>query len=86
MTINSTFKSLLVIALLSGMSSIAAESAEDSKSLAPEISAADAKLSFRDIPYLKKAFIDATPTDRKDGIPVGELGDSTSSLCCQSNG
>ena len=74
MTINSKFKSLLVIALLSGMSSFAAESAEDSKSLAPEISAADANLSFRDIPYLKKAFIDATPTDRKDGIPVAELG------------
>ena len=74
MTINSKFKSLLVIAFLSGMSSFAAESAEDSKNLAPEVSAAHAKFSSRDIPDLKKAFIDATPTDRKDFIPVGELG------------
>ena len=56
------------------MSGCAAESTEDGKSLAPEISAANANISFRDIPYLKKAFIDATPVDRKDGIPVGALG------------
>ncbi|MBL4788003.1 MAG: serine hydrolase [Kordiimonadaceae bacterium] len=74
MTLNLKFKSLLMIALLSGMSSFAAQSVKDSKSLAPEISAAKAKLSFRDTSYLKKAFIDAAPVDRKDGIPVGELG------------
>ncbi|PCI63173.1 MAG: hydrolase [Kordiimonadales bacterium] len=74
MTINSKFKSLIVIALLSGMSSFAAQSADDGKRLAPEISAADANISFRDIPLLEKAFIDAAPTDRKDSISVGELG------------
>jgi len=74
LTINSKIKSLLAIALLSGMSSFAAASAEENNSLAPEVAVVDAKLSFRDIPYLKKAFIDAAPTDRKDGIPVGELG------------
>ncbi|HAS42519.1 MAG TPA: serine hydrolase [Microscillaceae bacterium] len=41
---------------------------------APEANAAEAKLSFRDIPYLKKAFMTATPADRNDGILVGKLG------------
>ncbi len=40
----------------------------------PEATVAEAKLSFKDIPYLKKAFITTTPTHRKDGIPVGKLG------------
>ena len=78
MTINSKIKSLTVIALLSGMSSFAAQSAEenikDSKNLAPEATAAEMGLSFRDMPILKKAYIDSSPTGRKDGIAVGELG------------
>ncbi|PCI63172.1 MAG: hydrolase [Kordiimonadales bacterium] len=74
MTINVRFKNLIVIALLSGMSSFTAQSAEDDKSLAPEATAAEAKLSFWDMPLLKKAYIDSSPTDRKDGIAVGELG------------
>ncbi|WP_420600929.1 serine hydrolase domain-containing protein [Flagellimonas sp.] len=41
---------------------------------APEATAEETKSSFRDIPYLKKAFIDPTPMNRKDGIPVGVLG------------
>lgn len=48
--------------------------AQQSHSRAPVATAAEAELSFRDIPYLKKAFIDVTPADRKDGISVGELG------------
>ena len=43
-------------------------------SLAPEATAAEAELSFRDIPYLDKAFIDTAPADRKDALVVGELG------------
>ncbi len=43
-------------------------------SVAPEATAAEATLSFWDIPVLEEAFIEASPTDRKDGIPVGELG------------
>ncbi|WP_190808712.1 serine hydrolase [Flagellimonas sp. S3867] len=41
---------------------------------APEATAEEAKASFWDIPMLKEAFIDTTPKDRKDGIPLGELG------------
>ena len=32
------------------------------------------EVSFRDIPALKLSFVDASPTDRKDSIPVGMLG------------
>lgn len=48
--------------------------AQDNFQNAPEATAAEARLSFSDISYLNEAFIDATPTDRKDGIPVGKLG------------
>jgi len=48
---------------------------------APEATAAEVEAftggsegPFRDIPILEKAFINASPTDRKDGILVGELG------------
>ena len=74
MTINSKFKSLLAVALLSSFSSFAAAGTKENNDHAPEATAAEAELSFRDIPYLDKAFIDAAPADRKDGIPVGELG------------
>ena len=74
MTINLRFKSLIAVALLSGFSSVAAASAEENNGPAPEATAAEAELSFRDIPYLEKGFIDTAPADRKDGISVGELG------------
>ncbi len=48
--------------------------AQQSDSPAPEATAAEAKISFWDLPYLKEAFIDTTPADRKDGLAVGELG------------
>ncbi|EZH75691.1 hypothetical protein ATO12_02560 [Aquimarina atlantica] len=48
--------------------------AQQIDSQAPEATATEAELSFRDIPYLEKAFIDVAPTDRKDGILVGKLG------------
>ncbi|WP_074407776.1 serine hydrolase domain-containing protein [Aquimarina megaterium] len=48
--------------------------AQQKDNLAPEATAAEATLSFRDIPELKKAFIDVAPTDKKDGIRVGKLG------------
>ena len=41
---------------------------------APKAKADETKASFKDIPYLKKAFINATPTAKKDGILVGKLG------------
>lgn len=74
MTISSKLKSFIAVALLSGFCSSAAVGAEETYSLAPEVAAADAELSFRDIPYLDKAFIDAAPADRKDALVVGELG------------
>ena len=40
----------------------------------PEATAAQATGSFWDIPKLKKAYIEAAPKNRKDDIPVGELG------------
>lgn len=49
-------------------------SAQQSDGSAPEATAAETTGSFRDIPYLREAFIDPAPADRKDGIPVGELG------------
>lgn len=52
----------------------AEESANKNKSLAPEATAAEAKLSYLDMPFLKKAYINSSPADRKDGIAVGELG------------
>ena len=74
MVINLKFKSLLTLALLMSFSSFAKESAVENNSHAPEASAAEATLSYRDIPDLKKAFIDTAPAARKDGLVVGELG------------
>ncbi len=74
MNINLKFKSFIAVVLLSGFSIAIAANTEEKNSLAPEATAAEATLSYRDIPDLKEAFIDAAPTDRKDGILVGELG------------
>ncbi len=48
--------------------------AQQSDTLAPEATGAEAILSYSEIPYLDKAYIDTKPADRKDGILVGELG------------
>ncbi len=79
MTINLKFKSLVAVALLSSFGSfatagVAEESAKDTKNLAPEATAAETELPFRDIPVLEKGFFDTTPTTRDDAFPVGELG------------
>lgn len=47
---------------------------QQNKDKAPEATTSEIKLPFRDIPYLKDAFINTSPIDRKDGISVGELG------------
>ncbi|CAM2005609.1 serine hydrolase domain-containing protein [Acanthopleuribacter pedis] len=44
------------------------------KNHAPEATAAEAELSFWDVPQLEKGFIDTAPPARKDGLPVGRLG------------
>ena len=69
------FVSILILVLFLDTLLISGSSfAQQSVSFAPEATAAEVKLSFRDIPDLKEAFIDAAPRDRKDDIPVGELG------------
>jgi CubicO group peptidase (beta-lactamase class C family) len=74
MKIASRMKFMLTFLVLVGGSL----NAEESNGLAPEITDFNAKDSSytleKTIPDLKKAFIDTTPTDRKDGISVGELG------------
>ena len=72
MTINLKLKSFIAVVLLSSFSSIVTAST-DKNTHAPEVSAADAKLSFWDMSYLEKAFIDTAPDRRKDGISVGQL-------------
>lgn len=65
--------------LLSGFSSIvAAQNKENTKEVThvtAEATAAEAMLSFRDIPLLDKAFINVVPASMKDSIAVGRLGD-----------
>ncbi len=67
-------KNKIVLVLLMLLILINSSFAQQTDSHAPEATDAEAKLSFRDISYLKKAFIDAAPTARKDNIPVGKLG------------
>lgn len=89
MTLNLKFKNLLAIALLSGLGSFTAASAEENNRLAPEPPSwdnpkvdhiatewpvDDDDLKFWDVPDLEEAYIDAAPATRGDGIVVGELG------------
>ena len=74
MAIHLTVRRLLAIALLYGASCHIAAHAKENKNLAPKATAAEASGSFREIPFLDKAFIDPAPTAKKDGIPVGKLG------------
>ncbi|WNC69697.1 serine hydrolase [Thalassotalea nanhaiensis] len=75
---NINLKSLIAVALLSCFSSLVAayteENVKEIDSSAPQATAEDAKVSFWDMAYLDKAFIDTAPGKRKDDISVGELG------------
>jgi CubicO group peptidase (beta-lactamase class C family) len=73
MTIEKKLRGLLVAALVSGVGSVSAISADHSNAKAPEATAEQAKGSFWDMPLLEKAYIDTNPADRKDGIKVGRL-------------
>jgi CubicO group peptidase (beta-lactamase class C family) len=73
MIINLKCKRLIAVALFSAFSSIVAANT-DKNTNGAEVSTADAKLSFWDMPYLDKAFIDVKPVKRKDDFSVGELG------------
>ncbi|NMP32793.1 serine hydrolase [Thalassotalea sp. M1531] len=79
MKIDIKVKSVMTIALLVTLNSATANTAiSPDKSIGKrgqtaEASAAEAKLSFWDLPLLEKAFVDTTPAKRNDGIPVGNL-------------
>jgi len=71
------YTGLFASIMLGGFSTLAV--AVDNKIIdqvasAPMVSGADAKLSFWDMPFLEKAYINTTPNKRSDGIVVGELG------------
>ena len=78
MVIRLKFKNLLTVVFLSGFCGFTVAATEkiveENNDLAPEVTAAEAKLSFWDMPFLKKAYINSSPVDRKDGIAVGKLG------------
>lgn len=79
MTINSTFKNLVTIALLSGFSSLAsADSNAAADQAAPKASSSEVSQkfwhNFFDITSLETSFIDTTPQASTDGISVGKLG------------
>jgi CubicO group peptidase (beta-lactamase class C family) len=52
------------------------ENAHQLKHSSAEATAAEAKLSFRDIQPLKKAFIDTAPVERNDSLTVAKLSDN----------
>lgn len=66
------FAKLLLLANIIFFSTAHAQ--DNIQNAAPEATATEDTLPFKNIPYLKEAFIDAAPTDRKDGILVGKLG------------
>jgi len=78
MTYKLKYSILIAIILLTGFHNFIVESAEENtkktEEFAPEIAATDTQISLGDVPVLEKAFIDSSPVDRKDAIPVGVLG------------
>ncbi|MDK1286823.1 serine hydrolase domain-containing protein [Pseudoalteromonas umbrosa] len=74
MIIKCAVKSLLTIAVLSSYSGLTSANSKENIHIAPEVAKADAHIGYSEIPYLDKAFIDTSPKDKQDGIPVGKLG------------
>lgn len=66
-------RTLITASLLGGLSCVVTINAGENIG-APEQTDAEAKLSFRDMPFLKPAYISANPGKRNDGRAVGELG------------
>ncbi len=63
---------ILLIANLLTQSTVQAQDLH--RKTAPKATAKEASLPFAEIPVLREAFINASPTDNGDGIPVGKLG------------
>lgn len=78
MIVNVNSKFLIAITFLiylgNGNTINASEKSKEPIKVAPQATAAQIKLSFRDVPELEKAFIDVAPNARNDGLVVGELG------------
>jgi CubicO group peptidase (beta-lactamase class C family) len=73
MNLNLKSKNFLAVVLLISFNCFIPAIAEENKGNAPEVTAAETALSFKDIPYLNQAYLDAAPADRKDGLVRGEL-------------
>ncbi len=71
--VNTSMTFILSILLITGTSH-GQEAKKTNKNLAPEATAAELEGPFREVAYLDKAFIDTTPSNRNDGIAVGQLG------------
>ena len=73
-----TLRRVTFIIALASLSGALVSFAQESNGLAPEVTDLNAEdVSFAleaKLPNLKKPFIKTAPGDRKDGIPVGELG------------
>lgn len=67
MVVKSKIKQLAALTLMVSLSSFA------HSNQAPEASVAESKISFWDLPALKKPFIDSTPANKNDGLTVGQL-------------
>lgn len=74
MIISVIFKRLFSTMFICSISFTVIAHTKGTATSAPEASLEESKLSFRDIPYLTRGFVDVSPEDRKDGIAVGELG------------
>lgn len=67
-------RSLLVVILLSGASSFAAEKNEDKyKGKAPEVTTTEKSLGFWDLPHILTPYFSSKPESRNDGVTVGDL-------------
>jgi len=76
-TLSTTFLAVTTLLSAAVAFSAVAHANKDSsglETLAPKVSSADAEVSFWDMPYLDKAFIDTTPTLAKDNLQVGKIG------------
>ena len=67
MVVKSKIKQLAALTLMVSLNSFA------HSSQAPEASVQESKISFWDLPVLKKPFIDSTPANKNDGLKVGNL-------------
>lgn len=75
---NSLTRAMCAALFLTGASTIGTAGAEESYASnngpsAPEATAPELNIPFRDIPVMETAFIDTVPALRADGIPVAEL-------------